>query len=265
MENNAKQNEIEQSTLCCPSALSCCLASMFPCAFLCGCTTLDTNTEAVLLNYGKFMGVMRQPGCYCYNGCGTTFTIVDLKKTVVDLKNVKVADGKGNPLNLSGVVTFQIVDSKKSVLEVKNSNAFVESQGLAVMKQIASQYPYEAKSGQPSLRTEAQRLKQDLISQLQHRVEPAGVRILNFEFTDLSYAPEIAHSMLIRQQAEAKLEARKIIAEGAVEIATSAMQHLNKQGIRMSEAEQARIVGALLITLTSESGVMPTLQVGEHS
>ncbi len=60
--------------------------------------------------------------------------------------------------------------------------------------------------------------------------------------------------MLIRQQAEAKLEARKIIAEGAVEIATSAMHALAQKGVRMSESEQARVVGALLITLTSESG-----------
>jgi hypothetical protein len=48
----------------------------------------------------------------------------------------------------------------------------------------------------------------------------------------------------------------------ALVCAQTAMQHLAQKGIRMSESEQAHIVGQLLISLTSESGVQPTMSVG---
>lgn len=57
-----------------------------------------------------------------------------------------------------------------------------------------------------------------MVRLLQERVNAAGAMIINFELTDLAYAPEIAQAMLIRQQAEAMVDARKIIVEGAVQI-----------------------------------------------
>ena len=48
---------------------------------------------------------------------------------------------------------------------------------------------------------------------LQERVEVTGARILSFDLIDLSYAPEIAQVMLVRQQAEAFIDARKLIVQ----------------------------------------------------
>jgi hypothetical protein len=68
------------------------------------------------------------------------------------------------------------------------------------------------------------------VDALGKRVDVAGVLIESFELTDLAYASEIAQSMLVRQQAEAKLDARKIIVEGAVDIAVNALEGLQKRG-----------------------------------
>ena len=79
---------------------------------------------------------------------------------------------------------------------------------MAVLKQIVAQYPYEDDKGQ-SLKTEAAALGIQLASGLQSRVSNAGVKIVAFNMTDLSYAPEIAQAMLVRQQAEAMVKVRQ--------------------------------------------------------
>jgi hypothetical protein len=89
----------------------------------------------------------------------------------------------------------------------------------------------------------------------------AGIRIMRFEFNELSYAPEIASMMLVRQQAEAMLDARKVVVEGAVSIAYDAVHHLREAGINVSEPEAARLASNLIVTICSESRVQPTIHL----
>jgi regulator of protease activity HflC (stomatin/prohibitin superfamily) len=189
-------------------------------------------------------------------------TNVSTKKVSVDLANVKVADGNGNPLLLSGVVTYVIKDSKKAALDVENYSTFLLTQGTAVMKQVASMYPYESRNGEPSLKSEAAHLRQALVSNLQTRVECAGISVLNFEFNDLAYSPEIAQVMLVRQQAEALIDARKVIAEGAVGIVHNTIQGLAKQNINLSDKDKVQLASNLVVSICSEGGVQRTMAVG---
>jgi len=213
--------------------------------------------------WGNFFGVVREPGFYCFNPCVFNKKIViSTARTAIDLTHVKVADGKGNPLLVSGVVTYQIVDARKAALDVPNTKPFVSTQGLAVMKKIASMYPYEGRQGEHSLKTEAQQLRGQMIQMLQDRVNCAGVHILNFELTDLAYAPEIAQAMLIRQQAEAMVDARKIIVDGAVGITYGAISGLADRQLPLGVGEQARLVTNLLTVICGDSKVQPQIQVG---
>jgi len=238
------------------------LSTIFPCNWFWSCTTLDEKTEKVLLNFGKFHGVIREPGCYCVNMWGLSAREVQTSRSAIDLIHVKVADGKGNPLLVSGVVTYEIVDSRKAALDVPQTKSFVNTQGLAVMKKISSMYPYEAKEGEHSLKTEAQHLRAQMIEMLQERVKAAGVHILNFELTDLAYAPEIAQAMLIRQQAEAMVDARKIIVDGAVAISYGAIAGLSDRHVQLSVSDQAKLVTNLLTVICGDSKVQPQIQVG---
>lgn len=52
--------------------------------------------------------------------------------------------------------------------------------------------------------------------------------------------------MLVRQQAQALLDARKVVVEGAVGIVTQAMYKLAESGVKLSEKEQTRLVSTLL-------------------
>jgi len=256
-------NDVGAVKLCCPGPMVACCACLL-CPGLCWCVsqTVEVKSEKVLLSLGKYLGTLREPGCYCVNPCCLNVHTVSTATRAVNLANVKVADGRGNPLLLSGVVTYKVVNSKQAALDVQDFESFVSTQGTAVMKKVASMYPYEARGTEPSLKSEAEHLRQSLISSLQERVTIAGIQVFNFELNDLAYAPEIAQQMLVRQQAEAVVDARKVIALGAVEIVKETIRGLQEQGITMSPDEKTRMASNLVIVVCGEGSVTPVMNVG---
>jgi membrane protease subunit (stomatin/prohibitin family) len=141
---------------------------------------------------------------------------------------------------------------------------YLELQAQAVLKQVTSQFPYEAPEGQPSLQTEGAHLTKILCRTLQQRVNGTGARILSFDLVDLSYAPEIAQAMLVRQQAAALVDARKLIVKAAVEMTTSAVKSLEArmEGRKLPNDVKDRICTNLLTVVCSSETVTPTLGVG---
>ena len=81
---------------------------------------------------------------------------------------------------------------------------------------------------------------------------------------DLTYAPEIAQSMLMRQQALALVDARKTIVEGAVGMVRDCIAQLREAGFEISPKEREELVSNLLVVLCSSEKVQPTLQIGER-
>lgn len=263
MEAPAPSSEdFSQSALCCPSMLACVCATICPLCWCC-CMTVNERQEVVMLNYGKYTTTVKQPGCYCYNSCGMETRVVSTARESMDLANVKVADKRGNPLLISGVVTYELRNARKAALDVNDVKTYIQTQGLTVMKRIASMYPYEGKKDEPSLKTEAKHISEQMVQLLQERCMAAGALIVNFELTDLAYAPEIAPAMLIRQQAEVMLDARKIIVEGAVGICNDAVLELKQKGFQLESYEQSRLISNLLITICSEAGVQPTISLSD--
>jgi len=254
-------NEMVSSGYVCPGLLSCFLSTIIPFGWLGSCSQVNTRQELVLLNWGKYLGVLREPGVYWMNPFGMEVRRVSTAIQSIEIPNLKVLDFKGSPLQVSGVVTYQVLNAKKAVLDVENWNKYIVNQAEVVMKQICSSHPYEAKPGEDSLKTETSKVRGEIVQLLQQKGEPAGIRILNFEFKELSYAPEIAPQMLVRQQAEAMLDARKVVVQGAAEIALGAVRNLSDRGVVMSKEETARLASNLIITIVSDSKVTPTISL----
>ena len=59
----------------------------------------------------------------------------------------------------------------------------------------------------------------------------AGIEVLEARISHLAYAPEIAGAMLQRQQAEAIIDARTRIVEGATSMVQMALEHLQERGV----------------------------------
>jgi hypothetical protein len=79
----------------------------------------------------------------------------------------------------------------------------------------------------------------------------------------LAYAPEIAQTMLRRQQAEAVIAARQMIVHGAVSMVEMALKELaEKEIIRLDDERRASMVSNLLVVLCGDSEAKPVINTG---
>jgi len=115
------------------------------------------------------------------------------------------------------------------------------------------------------LKLENDQVTAAFISELQTTVDAAGIRVLNVRLNDLTYAPEIAQAMLMRQQAMALIDARKTIVEGAVEIVRDAIHRLGNAELHMSDEQREQLISNLLVVICSGERAQPVLQVGPAS
>ena len=232
----------------------------FPITLIASWVVVHPQEEVIVLIWGKFWKVLDKPGLTWINVFGRNLIRVSRRQQTIELPKNTVADGNGNPIIVSGIVTFAFSDSKKVGLEVADAHEFVRTQAMAVLKQVASKYPYESREG-ASLKSEAAKIGIEMVETLQRKVAPAGTKSISFELSDLSYAPEIAQSMLIRQQAGALVDARKIIVEGAVEIVNEAVQLLEKRQLALTGENRERLVTNLLTVICGDAKVQPTVSM----
>ena len=126
--------------------------------------------------------------------CSLTFASLSVQNMDVGgVSNpIKIADGDGNPVIVSGVVGYRVINSKAAALEVEDARSYVHTQAQTTLKQVVSRYPYETNDGSASLKSETYEIGIELCQALQEKATVAGILIESFELADLSYAPEIA-------------------------------------------------------------------------
>ncbi len=231
-----------------------------PITFLGSWVVVSPQEEKLVLIWGHMRKVIRKQGLSFINMWGRRLITISTKRQAMEIHKTTVADHNGNPINIAGVCTYEVVDSVKAALSVEDYQSFIRTQAVAVLKQVGSKYPYESPDGH-CLKSEAAVIAQEMVAVLQQKVEITGVRVLSFELSDLSYAPEIAQSMLVRQQAQALISARQIVVEGAVGIVHDAMQLLAQKGVTFSDEDRARITGNLLAIICGEAKVQPTYSI----
>jgi len=242
-----------------PSKALMCLCSWNPMAWI-GCVQkVDQNQQQAILYWGKYAGSLKDPGLYCLNPCGRQVMVASTKYSTLNLKDIKVVDAKGNPVIVSGVVTYALTSAKKACIDVEAPSNYVALQATAAMKQVASLYPYQAPPGQASLQAEGPAICAELMQSLQAKVAITGAHILNFEIVDLSYAPEVAQVMLVKQQAEALIDARRLIVGAAVDMSMQAVQQLEAKGANLSVEARERVASNLLTVICSHNPAVPTM------
>jgi regulator of protease activity HflC (stomatin/prohibitin superfamily) len=235
----------------------------FPITLLGSWVVVHPQEEKLILIWGKLNRILKSPGMLFVNIWGRKVITITTKQQTIEIPKSVVADANANPIITAAICTFRVVDSEKAALGVEDYLAFVRSQAVAVLKQVASKYPYSADNG-VCLKDETTQIGEEMVSVLAEKVEAAGVEVISYEISDLSYAPEIAQAMLVRQQAQALVDARKIVVEGAVEIVDGAMVHLKERGIDIDPAHQSKVVGNLLAIICGDAKVQPTYAVQDY-
>ena len=142
--------------------------------------------------------------------------------------------------------------------------SFVHEQCEAAIRNLATSYPYDAhQEGQLSLRANITEVADQLRTEIEARLQKAGVHVIEARISHLAYAPEIASAMLRRQQASAIVAARTKIVEGAVGMVEMALDHLSrKQLVTLDEERRAAMVSNMLVVLCSEHYVQPVVNTG---
>jgi regulator of protease activity HflC (stomatin/prohibitin superfamily) len=194
-----------------------------------GLVLVEPNQARVVLLFGKYKGTIREPGFYFINPL-TSRKAISLRVNNFDSTHIKVNDLRGNPIEIGAVVVWRVRDSAQASFDVERYDAYVAVQTEAAIRTTAAKHPYDsADPGQVSLRGDSEEVNIELLHQLRERLSHAGVEVLEVRLSHLAYAPEIASVMLRRQQAEAIIDARTRIVEGAVGMVKLALDSLESQ------------------------------------
>ena len=228
-----------------------------------GLFMVNPNQAKVLLLFGRYVGSVKTQGLNWANPFFTKRPI-SLRVRNFETAKLKVNDRNSNPVEIAAIVVWQVVDSAEAMFEVDSYENYVQVQSESALRNLASQYPYDAhQEGEKALATHTAEIAERLQHEIQDRLAKAGVSIREARFSHLAYAPEIAGVMLRRQQANAIIAARQRIVEGAVGMVEMALDSLSKRGIvQLDEERKATMVSNLLVVLCSEQATQPVVNTG---
>lgn len=234
---------------------------IFVCWF--GFYMVHPNQAAVIQLFGRYIGTDKQNGLRWANPFYSKQKI-SLRVRNFESSKMKVNDNAGNPVEIAAVVVWKVVDSAEAVFEVDNYEDFVSIQSESAIRHLASSYAYDAGTDDIiSLRSSTDEVTELLKTEIQARLNKAGVQVLEARISHLAYAPEIASAMLQRQQASAIVAARLHIVEGAVGMVELALQRLSeKQVVELDEERKAAMVSNLLVVLCGDHQVQPVVNTG---
>jgi regulator of protease activity HflC (stomatin/prohibitin superfamily) len=244
-------------------ALGSALALVLTLFLAAGLFVVNPNEGRVLQLFGDYKGTVRLPGLRWANPFFTKKRI-SLRVRNFESARLKVNDNEGNPIEIAAVVVWQVVDTAEAVFEVDDYNNYVKVQSEAALRNLATSYTYDTHDdSQMSLRSHTAEVAEHLKKEIQDRLSRAGVEVIESRISHLAYAPEIAASMLQRQQAGAIIAARQRIVEGAVGMVEMALDMLSRRDIvSLDDERKAAMVSNLLVVLCGERAAQPIVNTG---
>ena len=228
-----------------------------------GVFVVNPNEGRVLQLFGRYVGTAKQPGLRWANPFYTKRHI-SLRVRNFESGRLKVNDIEGNPIEIAAVVVWAVVDTAEACFQVDNYENYVHVQSESALRNLATSYPYDShEDGKLSLRGNTAEIAAHLKTEIQERLEQAGVQVIEARISHLAYAAEIAAAMLQRQQAGAIIAARQRIVDGAVGMVEMALDKLSRnQLVHLDEERKAQMVSNLLIVLCGERGAQPVVNAG---
>ena len=234
-----------------------------------GLYMLQPNQAALMMLFGSYRGTDRSDGLRWAN----PFYVkqkVSVRARNFNSEKLKVNDLRGNPIEIAAAIVWRIDDTAQATFDVEDYEAYVLTQAESAVRHLALSYAYdnldEPSTSTPrevTLRSGTDEVAVALRQELQARFAQAGIVVVDAKLTHLAYAPEIAHTMLQRQQASAIISARRLIVEGAVGMVEMALAKLSEKNIvTLDEERKAAMVSNLLVVLCGDRSVNPVVNTG---
>ena len=254
--------------------------------FLFGFAKLEPNEAIVMIFFGRYNGVLKETGFFWVHPFMTKKKL-SMRARNLNVNPIKVNDKVGNPVLIGLVLVWKLKDTYKSMFEIdaqtlastkegtvvynvsKQMNAFenfVAVQSDAALRQVAGLYAYDnnvVSDNEQTLRSGGEEINEEMLKELNIRLEMAGIEVVEARINYLAYAPEIAAVMLRRQQAEAIISAREKIVEGAVTMVKMALDRIEDENIvTLDSDKKAAMVSNLLVVLCADEAAQPVLNTG---
>ena len=226
---------------------------------------VNPNSSKVMVLFGSYRGTVKENGFFWVNPFYSR-TKISLRARNFDSERVKVNDKIGNPIMINVILVWQVKDTFKAAFDVDNYQEFVRVQTDAAVRKLAGSYPYDNfddARAELTLRSGMDEVNEALENEITERLAIAGINVMEARIGYLAYAPEIASSMLKRQQAVAIVAARKKIVEGAVAMVEDALHQLSEDNIvDFDEDKKAAMVSNLMVVLCGDKEAVPVVNAG---
>jgi len=239
------------------------LVMLFALVMLAGFYMIQPNEAAAITLFGAYRGSDRN------TGLRWTWPWMGKKKISLRAHNlisqtIKVNDQRGNPIEMAAQVVWRVTDSAQALFDVDDYMGFVAAQIEVAVRTIGARYPYDDfEHKEVTLRGDHERISGELRAELMARLAVAGITVDECGFTHLAYAPEIAGSMLRRQQAAAVVAARETLVAGAVGMVEMALAKLSERNVvHLDDERRAAMVSNLMVVLCGERDTQPVLNTG---
>ena len=261
-------NKLDAGTINVPMGVALILAGA--CCFilsLLGLTSvriISPGETRVIQFFGRYIGTIRHTELRAIPPLSNP-TKVSIKVRNFETNTIKVNDLNGNPINIGAIVVWQVADTAKATFAVENVDDFIHSQAESALRHVATTHPYDSTDTTtiPSLSGSTDIVSAELAEEVAARATIAGLEIIETRISSLAYAPEIAQSMLQRQQAAAIVDARETIVDGAVSMVETALSQLDERDIVDLDPERrATMVSNLLVVLCSDNNAQPVINTG---
>jgi regulator of protease activity HflC (stomatin/prohibitin superfamily) len=234
-----------------------------------GLYMLQPNQAALLTLFGSYRGTDRSEGLRWANPFYVKRT-VSVRARNFNSEKLKVNDLRGNPIEIAAAVVWRIDDTAQATFDVDNFETYVLTQAESAVRHLALSYAYDnldepnaTDAREVTLRSGTEEVAAALRRELQARFALAGIVVVDAKLTHLAYAPEIAGTMLRRQQAEAIIAARTKIVQGAVGMVELALNGLAERGLlQLDDERKAAMVSNLLVVLCSDHDATPVVNTG---
>ncbi|MFN3241888.1 MAG: SPFH domain-containing protein [Planctomycetota bacterium] len=227
-----------------------------------GLVVVNPNQAKVVILFGNYRGSLRQDGFWWVNPFSVRRAI-SLRAHNFNSDHLKVNDLRGNPIEIGAVVVWRVRDTAQAAFDVEDHMSYVEVQTESALRHLASLHPYDTPhDDETSLRGSSESINHELQGELEQRLARAGIEVLEARLSHLAYAPEIAGAMLQRQQAEAIIDARTRIVDGACSMVEMALEQLDKNSVvELDNERKAQMITNLLVVLCSER-TQPVVNAG---
>jgi regulator of protease activity HflC (stomatin/prohibitin superfamily) len=230
-----------------------------------GFFTVNPNSSKVMVLFGAYKGTVKENGFFWANPFFAR-TKISLRARNFDSDRLKVNDKIGNPIMINVILVWKVADTFKAAFDVDNYEEFVRVQTDAAVRKLAGIYPYDSfddEQADITLRSGMDEVNTALEDEITERLAMAGIEVMEARIGYLAYAPEIASSMLKRQQAVAIVAARKKIVEGAVGMVEDALKQLSEDNIiEFDDDKKASMVSNLMVVLCGDKDVTPVINTG---